>query len=74
MRPMKMKTKSAKKVGKGKRIYVTKDLWFYENNPFDKEKVEATRELFKNCDFSVVLANRAADKQRQKDSSDAKTI
>ena len=66
--------KTQKKLGKGKKIYVAKDLWFYENNPFDKEKVEATRELFKDCDFSVVLAKRDADKQSQEDSPDANTV
>ena len=65
-----MKTKEQKKNGNGEKIYVSKDIWFYENNPFDQEKVEATRELFKDCDFSVVLANRAADEQCRDDSPD----
>lgn len=71
MSPTKMKTKTPK-TDKGRKIYVGKGMWFYGNDPFDKEKVEATRKLFKDCDFSAVLAERG--KQRQEDPSDANAI
>jgi hypothetical protein len=48
---------------KGRKIYVTKRAWYYENDPFDKEKVEAAKQLLVKLDFSQILNNADAGQQ-----------
>jgi hypothetical protein len=49
---------------KGKKIYITEHAWYYENDPFDKEKIEAAKQLLKKINFSQFLADRAAFEQQ----------
>ena len=46
---------------KGKKIYITEQAWYYENDPYDKEKIDAAKKL----DFSKIAA---FERQAQRES------
>ncbi|HEY5744823.1 MAG TPA: hypothetical protein VIU12_01995 [Chryseolinea sp.] len=49
---------------KGRKIYIAKHVWYYENDPFDKEKTEAAKQLLKNLDFSQILDDKSVSEQQ----------
>ena len=50
---------------KGKKIYITEQAWYYENDPYDKEKIDAAKQLAKKLDFSKIAA---FERQAQRES------
>jgi hypothetical protein len=49
---------------KGRKIYITKHIWYYENNPFYKEKTEAAKQLLKGLDWSQIMDDESGSEQR----------
>ncbi|SHG56800.1 hypothetical protein SAMN04488109_0864 [Chryseolinea serpens] len=44
---------------KGRKIYITKRIWYYENDPFD----EAAKQLLKGFDFSQIMDDKSGSEQ-----------